>query len=84
MAIIRVIFSVGSEHAFGEENLPQCVSKPVSAGVGGWKPKEKEEILQYHNFLRENVLKGAVPGLPKAKVMKTLVWDEQLEKDAQR
>ena len=73
---------VGCEQANGQGPLPECASKPSSADW--WRPKEKEQILEYHNFLRQNVLEGALPGLPKAKMMKPLVWDEQLAKEAQR
>ena len=84
--ILKVSFlPIGCEQAQEQGPLPKCVSKPASPpGIGGWRPNERKEILEFHNFLRQNVLKGAIPGLPKAKVMKELVWDEELANEAQR
>ena len=45
---------------------------------------EKDNILQLHNDLRQKVLQGAIDGLPKAKYMKVLQWDSQLESESQR
>ena len=45
---------------------------------------EKDNILELHNDLRQKVLQGAIDGLPKARYMKVLEWDSQLESEAQR
>ena len=37
-----------------------------------------------HNWFRKQVLDGKVEGLPKAKYMSTLEWDQGLAKEAQR
>ena len=45
---------------------------------------EKDNILELHNDLRQKVLQGAIDDLPKARYMKVLEWDSQLESEAQR
>ena len=61
--------------------LPHCTHPIQERGLS---EKEKNEILALHNDLREKVLQGAIKGLPKAKYMKMLVWNTDLEKEAER
>lgn len=58
---------------------PRC--KPRQRGLD---EKEKDQILAHHNFLRRKVLEGSIPGLPKAKSMEVLFWDNKLAEEAQR
>ena len=61
--------------------LPQCTQPIKDRGL---TEMEKDNILQLHNDLRQKVLQGAIDGLPKARYMKVLEWDSQLESEAQR
>ena len=61
--------------------LPQCTQPIKDRGL---TEMEKDDILQLHNDLRQKVLQGAIDGLPKAKYMKVLQWDSQLESESQR
>ena len=45
---------------------------------------EKENVLEYHNFIRRRVAKGFEPRAPSASNMNKLVWDEDLALVAQR
>ena len=42
------------------------------------------KMFQAHNDYRQQILNGEIEMLPKAKSMKLLKWDEDLEKEAQR
>ena len=64
-----------------EEELPKCTSTPK---IKGFSLKEKEAILDFHNTKRQQILKGIYPGLPKAKEMKILKWNDELEREAER
>ena len=61
--------------------LPQCTQPIKDRGL---TEMEKDDILQLHNDLRQKVLHGAIDGLPKARYMKVLQWDSQLESESQR
>ena len=61
--------------------LPQCTQPIKDRGL---TEMEKDDILQLHNDLRQKVLQGAIDGLPKARYMKVLQWDSQLESESQR
>ena len=61
--------------------LPQCTQPIKDRGL---TEMEKDDILQMHNDLRQKVLQGAIDGLPKARYMKVLQWDSQLESESQR
>ena len=61
--------------------LPQCTQPIKDRGL---TQMEKDDILQLHNDLRQKVLQGAIDGLPKARYMKVLQWDSQLESESQR
>ena len=61
--------------------LPQCTQAIKERGL---TEMEKNDILQLHNDLRQKVLQGAIDGLPKARYMKVLQWDSQLESESQR
>ena len=61
--------------------LPQCTQPIKDRGLS---EMEKDDILQLHNDLRQKVLQGAIDGLPKARYMKVLQWDSQLESESQR
>lgn len=37
-----------------------------------------------HNRLRQKILEGQIKGLPKAKEMAMLEWDDKLEAEAER
>jgi len=50
----------------------------------GFSKVEKDAILKAHNDYRQQILNGEIEMLPKAKSMKLLKWDEDLEKEAQR
>ena len=62
-------------------DLPSC---PSPLKTKGFNLKEKEAILHFHNTKRQEILRGISPGLPKAREMKWLKWDDQLEREAQR
>ena len=61
--------------------LPQCTQPIKDRGL---TEMEKDDILQLHNDLRQKVIQGAIDGLPKARYMKVLQWDSQLESESQR
>ena len=61
--------------------LPHCTQPIKDRGL---TEMEKDNILQLHNDLRQKVLQGAIDGLPKARYMKVLQWDSQLESESQR
>ena len=61
--------------------LPHC-TQPIKER--GLTEMEKDNILVLHNDLRRKVLQGVIDGLPKARYMKVLEWDSQLESEAQR
>ena len=61
--------------------LPHCTQPIKDRGL---TQMEKDNILQLHNDLRQKVLQGAIDGLPKARYMKVLQWDSQLESESQR
>ena len=74
MFVISLIFQKSS-------GLPQC-AQPIKER--GLTEMEKDNILVLHNDLRRKVLQGVIDGLPKARYMKVLEWDSQLESEAQR
>ena len=72
--IITIIFHKST-------SLPHC-TQPIKER--GLTEMEKDNILVLHNDLRRKVLQGVIDGLPKARYMKVLEWDSQLESEAQR
>ena len=80
--ICQVLFSFIISLIFQKSSgLPQC-TQPIKER--GLTEMEKDNILELHNDLRQKVLQGAIDGLPKARYMKVLEWDSQLESEAQR
>ena len=80
--ISQVLFSFIITIIFHKSTgLPQC-TQPIKER--GLTEMEKDNILVLHNDLRRKVLQGVIDGLPKARYMKVLEWDSQLESEAQR
>ena len=80
--ICQVLFSFIISLIFQKSSgLPQC-TQPIKER--GLTEMEKDNILELHNDLRQKVLQGAIDGLPKARYMKVLEWDSQLESESQR
>ena len=80
--ISQVLFSFIITIIFHKSTgLPHC-TQPIKER--GLTEMEKDNILELHNDLRQKVLQGAIDGLPKARYMKVLEWDSQLESEAQR
>ena len=80
--ICQVLFSFIISLIFQKSSgLPQC-TQPIKER--GLTEMEKDNILELHNDLRQKVLQGAIDGLPKARYMKVLQWDSQLESESQR
>ena len=80
--ICQVLFSFIISLIFQKSSgLPQC-TQPIKER--GLTEMEKDNILVLHNDLRRKVLQGVIDGLPKARYMKVLEWDSQLESEAQR
>ena len=80
--ISQVLFSFIITIIFHKSTgLPQCTQPIKDRGLS---EMEKDDILQLHNDLRQKVLQGAIDGLPKARYMKVLQWDSQLESESQR
>ena len=64
-----------------EDGIPTCDSPPAQSGL---EEGDKEMILMKHNFYRAEIREGAIEGLPKAREMPDLEWDEALASEAQR
>ena len=80
--ISQVVFSFIITIIFHKSTgLPHC-TQPIKER--GLTEMEKDNILVLHNDLRRKVLQGVIDGLPKARYMKVLEWDSQLESEAQR
>ena len=80
--ISQVLFSFIITIIFHKSTgLPQC-TQPIKER--GLTEMEKDNILVLHNDLRRKVLQGVIDGLPKARYMKVLEWDSQLESESQR
>ena len=80
--ISQVLFSFIITIIFHKSTgLPQCTQPIKDRGL---TEMEKDNILVLHNDLRRKVLQGVIDGLPKARYMKVLEWDSQLESEAQR
>ena len=80
--ISQVLFSFIITIIFHKSTgLPHC-TQPIKER--GLTEMEKDNILVLHNDLRRKVLQGVIDGLPKARYMKVLEWDSQLESEAQR
>ena len=80
--ISQVLFSFIITIIFHKSTgLPHC-TQPIKER--GLTEMEKDNILVLHNDLRRKVLQGVIDGLPKARYMKLLEWDSQLESEAQR
>lgn len=45
---------------------------------------EKRLILEEHNYLRQTVATGHVPGQPSAQNMQEMTWDDELAAKAQQ
>ena len=80
--ISQVLFSFIITIIFHKSTgLPHC-TQPIKER--GLTEMEKDNILVLHNDLRRKVLQGVIDGLPKARYMKVLQWDSQLESESQR
>ena len=80
--ISQVLFSFIITIIFHKSTgLPHC-TQPIKER--GLTEMEKDNILVLHNDLRRKVLQGVIDGLPKARYMKVLEWDSQLESESQR
>jgi len=60
---------------------PECRAKTIGSGMS---QDGKEAILARHNDLRRRLAKGEEANQPAASDMRELVWDEELERIAQR
>lgn len=50
----------------------------------GVSQEEKRLILEEHNYLRQTVATGHVPGQPSAQNMQEMQWDDELAAKAQQ
>ena len=60
-------------------NLP--ILSPTESGI---TEEERRLILEEHNFLRQTVAMGQVPGQPAAQNMQEMQWDDELAAKAQQ
>jgi hypothetical protein len=56
----------------------------ISSSETGITREEKRLILEEHNFLRQSVAMGQVPGQPAAANMQEMHWDDELAVKAQQ
>lgn len=59
----------------------RVVLSPTGSGV---TEDEKRLILEEHNYLRQTVATGHVPGQPSAQNMQEMTWDDELAAKAQQ
>lgn len=57
-----------------------CFCPSTESGV---TDEEKRLILEEHNYLRQTVATGHVPGQPSAQNMQEIQWDDELAAKAQ-
>lgn len=57
-----------------------CFCRSTESGV---TDEEKRLILEEHNYLRQTVATGHVPGQPSAQNMQEMHWDDELAAKAQ-